>query len=152
MKCKYRGKKHEVILLTPAKNRTVDGNCSTLFYSLRHKYSKKSQVDYLWILLKNCIDGSNYNFKAVLCSSTPICRRTSSQPFAGQVWPRSHTSSSDLHGCTGNSWRREIWSSPSRSVSVCVCVGGPVCVIIPPGVKPLSVFLCCLFVCVCVFL
>lgn len=48
-----------------------------------------------------------------------LCRRTSSPPFAGQALPPSHTSSSGLLGCTGNSWRRGTWSLPSHSVSAC---------------------------------
>lgn len=71
-----------------------------------------------------------------ISAPTPICRRTSSQPYAGQVWPLFHISSSDRHGCTGNSWRRGIWSLPSHSVSVC---SGLICVIILPCVRFMSV-------------
>lgn len=96
----------------------------------------------LTIILKWCI------FATLL-----ISRRTFSQLFAGQVWPQSHISSSDLHDCTGNSWRRGIWSLLSHSVSVFLLV----CVIILPSVK-LILFLMNdwysllhMSVCVCVF-
>lgn len=49
----------------------------------------------------------------------PICRRIFSQLFAGLVWLQSHIFSLDLQDCIRISWRREIWSLPSLSVSVC---------------------------------
>lgn len=59
--------------------------------------------------------------KIILIVSKQCChslhRKTSSPPFAEQVWLQSHTSSSGLLGCTENSWRRGTWFLPLHSVS-----------------------------------